>query len=645
LAGGAAHDSLDARAGNDSLTGGTGNDTLKGGTGADTYVYHLGEGDDLIFDYQQSDGSATDMLLFGPGIGPETLIFSRVASDWNDIRIGFVGQAGSIVLDGQHWGDAGIESIRFADGTVWNEAKMMQRYVSDQQSAGNDIINGSHFADTVSAGAGNDVVVTGWGEDRIRGGAGDDRLEGNEDGDTYYYDVGDGHDAIFDYRGTRNNVLQFGEGIGQDDLLVSRPYGDPASIRISFKALGGSVTILNQTWGDAGVEWIRFNDGTMLGEAALLQMLGAGTNGNDVLNGTTGADEIWALEGADTVSGMAGADFIHGQEGNDVLTGGTADDILLGGAGDDILRGDLTGLDVVATGSTLLVNGGFEQSGTVVSSGSWGKSNSSMPGWSKTNSQYFEQVVNGYAGVASSEGSYWLDLDSGGGTGSNMVISQTVPGLSAGQPMILLFDHANRTTASSGSFEVWWNGALVLTVTATGKAMIANRLDLVAVAGDNVLTFKGTGAADNAGASLDNVRLFAAIPAAVGSDVLDGGEGADLLDGGGAADLLTGGAGADVFRFSPGDSGLGAGADRIADFLSGTDRIDLSAIDGDGALAGDQAFTFIGAAAFGGIAGQLRYIHDGADTWIEADTDGDGTANFQIVLTGNVTLTTADFVL
>ena len=522
---------------------------------------------------------------------------------------------------------------------------MMQRYVFDQQTAGPDTIHGSHLGDTVSAGAGDDVVLMGWGADLIRGGSGNDRLEGNEDGDTYVYDVGDGHDVVFDYKGTRNNVLEFGEGITQSDLLISRPHGDSASIRISFKAFAGSVTILNQTWADAGVETIRFANGTTLSEAALIQMIGAATNGNNVLNGTTGADEIWALEGADTVSGMAGADTLNGQEGNDVLTGGTGDDSLVGGAGDDILSGDLTGLDIVASGASLLVNGEFEQSGTVASTGSWGKGNSSLPGWTKTNSQYFEQVVNGYAGVAATEGSYWLDLDSGGGTGSNMVISQTIQGLAAGQPMILLFDHANRTTASSGSFEVRWNGALVLTATVTGKTMVTDRLELNAVAGDNVLTFKGLGAADNAGASLDNVRLYATVPASTGQDVIDGGDGDDLIDGGGGADLLTGGTGADAFRFDDGDTGLGADADRIADFEPGIDRVDLMAIDADSSLAGDQAFTFIGTSAFSGVAGQLRYLHDGTDTWIEADTDGDGAGNFQIALTGNVIPIAADFFL
>lgn len=69
-----------------------------------------------------------------------------------------------------------------------------------------------------------------------------------------------------------------------------------------------------------------------------------------------------------------------------------------------------------------------------------------------------------------------------------------------------------------------------------------------------------------------------------GDDVLTGAAGNDLLFGGPGRDTLTGGTGSDTFRFAPGDSGLGAYADRIED-LALSDVLDLSAING-----GDFAF-------------------------------------------------------
>ena len=72
---------------------------------------------------------------------------------------------------------------------------------------------------------------------------------------------------------------------------------------------------------------------------------------------------------------------------------------------------------------------------------------------------------------------------------------------------------------------------------------------------------------------------------------------------------MTGGAGNDVFRFGAAVAEIGATAgnnnDRILDFTSGQDIIDVSAIDAN-TLAGKQEFTFIGTAAFTAL-GQLRY--------------------------------------
>ena len=90
-----------------------------------------------------------------------------------------------------------------------------------------------------------------------------------------------------------------------------------------------------------------------------------------------------------------------------------------------------------------------------------------------------------------------------------MDISQTVTGLTAGEVMELQFDHANRTTGASGSFEVYWNNTLVATITDSGGAMQTKTYQVAAVAGNNTLRFKGIGTVDALGASIDNVRLYA----------------------------------------------------------------------------------------------------------------------------------------
>lgn len=73
---------------------------------------------------------------------------------------------------------------------------------------------------------------------------------------------------------------------------------------------------------------------------------------------------------------------------------------------------------------------------------------------------------------------------------------------------------------------------------------------------------------------------------AAGADRLSGGADADELTGGAGRDWLGGGAGADLFIFAAGDSGRGGlNRDFIADFESGVDRIDLTAIGGSYSLA------------------------------------------------------------
>jgi serralysin len=127
-----------------------------------------------------------------------------------------------------------------------------------------------------------------------------------------------------------------------------------------------------------------------------------------------------------------------------------------------------------------------------------------------------------------------------------------------------------------------------------------------------------------------------------GNDTLDGRGGNDVLTGGAGADTMTGGAGADTFVFAAvADSRNNGGRDTITDFISKLDRIDLRAIDANTRTSGDQAFSYIGSAAFSGLAGQLHYVNG----VLEGDTNGDRVADFQIVMQNVGAFATADFIL
>ena len=116
-------------------------------------------------------------------------------------------------------------------------------------------------------------------------------------------------------------------------------------------------------------------------------------------------------------------------------------------------------------------------------------------------------------------------------------------------------------------------------------------------------------------------------------DRLNGEGGEDVLVGGAGRDTLNGGAEADTYVFrSVSDSGASSLLrDSIVGFETGLDLIDLTAIDANSVLNGNQAFTYIGTGAFTNVAGQLRAVH-GSNSLLQADVNGDGVADFEVTL-------------
>ena len=120
-----------------------------------------------------------------------------------------------------------------------------------------------------------------------------------------------------------------------------------------------------------------------------------------------------------------------------------------------------------------------------------------------------------------------------------------------------------------------------------------------------------------------------------GADKLFGEAGADVLYGGLGADNLYGGAGADRFvYFQIADSALGA-VDVVRDFNAADgDLVDVSLVDADSNLAGDQAFTLVG--AFSGAAGQMTVSTVSGTSTLSFDVNGDGVADMVIKTVGAV---------
>ena len=224
LVGGAGIDKLLGGAGNDTLGGGAGNDTLLGGVGADIYLFGPGSGADTIFDADSTAG-VVDAVQVAAGVLPTDVTLTR--SGPYDMLLSLDGTADGPKVSFQFLGDTfGIEEVRFADSTVWDEATFLA--MNPTGTAGDDVITGTAYNDTILGQggndaldglAGNDSLVGGDGGDTLDGGAGNDTLSGGLGADTFVFRAGGGADTITDYDVLVDRILL--EGYAPADVTVS----------------------------------------------------------------------------------------------------------------------------------------------------------------------------------------------------------------------------------------------------------------------------------------------------------------------------------------------------------------------------------------------------------------------------------------
>jgi hypothetical protein len=120
-----------------------------------------------------------------------------------------------------------------------------------------------------------------------------------------------------------------------------------------------------------------------------------------------------------------------------------------------------------------------------------------------------------------------------------------------------------------------------------------------------------------------------------------GGKGNDTIIASQAVNVIDGGGGNDVFRFLSADH---ADGDTIVDFQPG-DKIDLSFMDANGCVVGNQSFAIV-SDGFSG-RGQLMVSHETRDgeeyTVVEGNTTGGNDADFRLSIKGSHELTAGDF--
>ena len=290
---------------------------------------------------------------------------------------------------------------------------------------------------------------------------------------------------------------------------------------------------------------------------------------NDILNGTSAADTLYGRGGNDTLNGLASADKLYGETGNDTLRGGLGDDRLDGGSGVDTASySDATGgVDV-----RLLFGQGWGNRGadTLVSV-------ENLTGGAYNDVLYGNDGKNILRGSGGNDDVYGYGGNDTlyGGDGNDKL------GGAAGDNVLYGGNHDDQLEGGSGVDQLY------------GEA------------GTDGL-FGGNG----------NDRLYGG----AGDDHLDDlGDGDDWLVGGLGVDYLVGRAGSDTFAFETiQDTGIG---EQIADFVQGVDRVDVSLIDADVGLGGDQAFTFLGNDTNFTAPGQIGYLQSGDYTYVYLNVD------------------------
>jgi hypothetical protein len=333
------------------------------------------------------------------------------------------------------------------------------------------------------------------------------------------------------------------------------------------------------------------------------------TPGDDELTGTAGADTIDGLGGKDVIEGLGGDDVLdggdsqdrlYGGDGNDELYAGAGNDNLWGGDGDDELFGE--------TGANKL----FGEAGDDILTG--GTGNDRLDGGADNDT------------LTGGGGNDYLD----GGTGVNSLSGGT------GNDVYMVRSINDTVTENVGEGIDLVRTTISLTLGANvenGELLSIQDLNLIG----NELVNNLTG---NVGENT--------LSGLAGNDTLNGGDGDDILIGGLGKDTLIGGLGADTFTYLQESIGLGGSElDNIVDFSTAEgDRFDFSAIDANSVDGGDQAFV-LAENGFTRTAGEMFvfYVAGQDQTVIRLDVDGDGLADLQLRVGGDVTGDTAGWLL
>jgi Ca2+-binding RTX toxin-like protein len=390
--------------------------------------------------------------------------------------------------------------------------------------------------------------------------------------------------------------LRAGESPGT--ILASDNDGGPGSnAQITFTAQDSGFFFL-EAREKSGQEYGTFTlSATQLSAPpAPVHVIATLQNDGNFMEGSNLADQISGGDGKDTIEGDAGSDTIAGGDGDDFLSGGFFDEVsrdtVSGGVGNDLIfvapaGGQIDG----GTGNDTILGG-------------------------DASSQYIGGDGNDL--ITAFNGNHTLE----GGDGNDT--------MSAGDGTNQLYGGAGNDTFDFVDLgDNIGGGAGIDTVNAKiGYQLGSADLENLNLLGATNINGFGNALANTIFGNDGNNQ----IGGLAGDDVLNGGAGNDTITGGAGKDLNTGSGGLDTIKYNAlSDSGVTfATRDAINTFAHG-DKIDLSAIDANTGLAGNQAFTF--KTDFTHHAGELQFDQVATNSFlITADVNGDAVADFSLNL-------------
>ncbi|MBX8602609.1 calcium-binding protein [Pseudomonas cichorii] len=603
LLGGLGNDTLSGGAGNDTLDGGAGNDSLEGGKGSDTYVYRKGSGQDTISNYAYNDTTANKLdVVRLEGLNTSDVSIRRESDDLL-IQIRQTGETlrvSSHFYSDQSYGYA-INQLQFADGTVWDEAKItaalligtegddsVTGYASDDNliglsgndtlsgRAGDDLLDGGDGKDTLYGedgndtllgGAGNDALSGGTGNDLLDGGAGNDTLDGGKGSDTYVFGKGYGRDTInnYVYNDTTPDKLDVVrlDGLTTEDVSIRRESDD---LVIQIRQTGETLRVSSHFYSDQSygyaINQLQFADGVVWDQAQITAALLIGTEGDDSITGYASDDRLSGAQGNDILYGRAGNDTLEGGDGKDTLYGEDGNDTLLGEAGNDTLTGGY-GNDTLDGGAgNDSLDGGYGSDTYVFRKGS-GQDTISNYAYNDTTANKLDVIrlegLNAADVVMRRESDdLIIQIKDSGETlrVSSHFSTSVLYGYNIDQ-----IQFADGTTLSNEQIRTALLTGTEVDETVTGYESADN---LFGLSGNDTLngragddTLDGGDGRDTLNGEEGNDTLLGG----AGNDTLNGGYGNDTLDGGSGNDLLDGGYGSDTYVFRK-----GSGQDTISNY-------------------------------------------------------------------------------